>query len=1053
MDDDDEWKPESITWKDGTKSTIPNMEEAATPSLKSTPDTTPAAVSKQNGVQGTSRSPVSGALPTVKPTVLGSGRSLVLKGVPEKPTLVQKPPAPPTPVKSPWAPLPKVDRASVVANDPLLAPRSAAKDAADSRLATAPAPKEMAADDFSRNSWRDGPSTTNKELFNSQSGRYEPFSDRRGGMRNEHSQGRQPAVLQRPTPPDHQGPAEPSPAFQQHRHTEQHAPWQRRRTSSNVSGGSGSYLPRLKGHEQSPLPETSAMRPASINGSSEVAASPMTVAIQLNAASTQSPRPLPAVISADSTQAVPHRPSEGEQGPAVQAPQQPASTTMDPNFQKEYMVRAREAAMQRRKEKEAQEEAAKKERLRLKLKALEDAAESEAKPAEKGLELQHAAQLHHKAPPQPRGSGSAPSALTTDESEPALLSRKDPYLRKPSSASHGQERRGAAVQPPRNGTKPHAVGKDGKSPDSRPNGPSSVPSDETVDGRTHAHPWSSDTKANETLQPGGWGAQSGIRNVWGSPNNNRSLGNGTFASDIVPTQGTSGSLSGPGPIAPPSSARTGPTVQSNVSDSSATRPAPIAPPKPGPRAPQAVGGNVMSSVERQVMQNKWSAAVRQKDEEFNKTRNAQFEERDRRLKADGKTLKDLQPAVNVNWRETPLDADGRRQKSTTKAQASDQQASMWGPSAPGLKASVGPPSETAQPVPMESSAQRPQISLPQGDGSKTLRQDNVPTSILGASATTGQTRTGSRFFPARDVRLEQQSSESPRPKSLSPPPPDMVGHPAFDGDSTHPQVTLPRSRPVVRLPPAPEPEAALLRRTAATDSGWGTCAPHEHASASSWGPVGQLPGSGHGHHSQGNAWQARFDDLLGGQRRVPPPSKLPSSDQTAHTCLGPRPFAGVTTSDTTSKVMAEECFEEQEMGSLPTVRVPKRAPDLLWVPAPAPLPRYGLHKKLQVVGTSVESFSLFGTPFSANAIRISIPGQANAKMVNLPFPRNRSNPRREGRGSSRGGNGRHAPNSHRGGNPSNANTGVRDGRGGIRTRDVPHNWTRTGTSSTAAIQT
>ena len=59
---------------------------------------------------------------------------------------------------------------------------------------------------------------------------------------------------------------------------------------------------------------------------------------------------------------------------------------------------------------------------------------------------------------------------------------------------------------------------------------------------------------------------------------------------------------------------------------------------------------------------------------------------------------------------------------------------------------------------------------------------------------------GSRFFPTKDN--QNIGKDSSRPGSLSPPPPTMEGHPAYEGDVMHPHVSLPKPHPIVKLPPA-----------------------------------------------------------------------------------------------------------------------------------------------------------------------------------------------------------------------------------------------------------
>lgn len=245
-DDDDDWAPETIEWTDGTKIKLPQADDPPPPRE---PTPTPAAepVPIQVAKPRSPASEQSSASPTVKPTGFGGRAGLVLKGTAEKPTLVAKPPGPPTPVKSPWAPLPPVDKVAPVnieiphQQPPPQQGRFAQRELHGFQSMPPPPAKEIAADDFSRAGWREGSANQSRELYNSQSGRYEPVNDRRG-PRNDSHHGRQPAVLQRPTHVD--GLAEPSPAFQTH-HSSQNAGFPRRRTSSNVSGGSGNLARRM----------------------------------------------------------------------------------------------------------------------------------------------------------------------------------------------------------------------------------------------------------------------------------------------------------------------------------------------------------------------------------------------------------------------------------------------------------------------------------------------------------------------------------------------------------------------------------------------------------------------------------------------------------------------------------------------------------------------------------------------------------------------------------------------------------------------------------------
>lgn len=111
----------------------------------------------------------------------------------------------------------------------------------------------------------------------------------------------------------------------------------------------------------------------------------------------------------------------------------------------------------------------------------------------------------------------------------------------------------------------------------------------------------------------------------------------------------------------------------------------------------------------------------------------------------------------------------------------------------------------------------------------------------------------------------------------------------------------------------------------------------------------------------------------------------------------------------TSKPPAEECFEEQEMGSTPIVRVPKDHPlhPLEMVMSqPKNLPRRFLVS--QATGSEEVSFPQ-ETDHNNNIINIKLPGETTAKKVHVPIPRQKSNPRRHNNKSS---SSRHASASH-----------------------------------------
>ncbi|KAK3391106.1 hypothetical protein B0H63DRAFT_132086 [Podospora didyma] len=1008
-DDDEDWAPETITWQDGTKVTIPHTEEPAPPPepaprpVAVAPPLAPVAV-KENGIVEKPKSPAPPSTispaPPVKTAVLGSGKGLILKGVQEKPTLVAKPPAPPTPVKSPWAPIPKVDKVPPVVIDILSqqTARQSPRDVPIAKSSTPPPPKEIAADDFSRAAWRDGNAGGNRELFNSQSGRYEPAPDRRGS-RPDAQHNRQPAVLQRTSLHDQQAPAEPSAAFQTNRTSDQLS-YGRRRGSSNVSGGSGSLMRRLGAHDlPMPPPELVNARRGSTTGETDSPASPRNFSPSGLQGGPRHGQNWPTRQSPAMSHSTPyHQSAQGQVAPPVQQPALvPLVTEDDFELQKRLMRERRELAMKRRLEQEAREEAEKQERIRLKLEALGPPPESSK--AKKALKDQATTPTQI----QPRENLPAEETTSTKEQKAA---------EKPAVES--------------------AVSEQSNKTDSLPNGPSAqaLPSAEPIDARpqhgsTHAHPWPT-TKQPELYTTPTWGAQPTpvtAKNVWGSPNNNRSLGNGTFITDLGTGQlGQLPAKAGPGPIAPPSAA--------------AARQPPIAPPKIAPRHERGAMGELSAS-EREAKQSAWANTVRLGDNAFQSMLDVQYKERERRLQKEGRTLTEIQPAIKDTWRPTKLDDSGVRAESATKQTVKVGQENPW-----------AGPSET-----------KPSSSQPAMSVSSTTPSEHGQRA---QSAAAGRDGASASILP---TTAPQQSP--------SPPPPDMAGHPAFDGDVTHPLVSLPPPQPRVRLPPAPT--------TAARADAPETTSAHSAPSTKSQGPLAWASTAAYKDHDTattanmsrasvhdpGNSWQAKIDSLLGGRKTHTPPktsNDYASRNPYEHpgrslSSRSIRPALAAKDALVTTKDMAEECFEEQEMGSLPPVRLPNVVPEMLWQPSPAPK---RLPKSLYIEPSTANMVD-FKANMSGGGIiwRVFLPYMDGSKDITVPFGRTRSNPRRATPRGARHPSGPHRPTKGRessssyshdqGAGPSasgsTSSQQTRNSRGGYRGRD---NWTR---NSAAPIQT
>lgn len=1023
-DDDDDWAPESIEWTDGTKITLPQADEAPPPAPEPSPSPVLRDVKGLDAPKPKSPAPTqASASPTVKPSVFGSGRAgLVLKGASEKPTLVAKPPGPPTPVKSPWAALPPVDKVAPVAIEVQQHNQQPPQNRFNQRdphgfHGMPPPAKEIAADDFSR-TWRDGPSNTSRELYNSQSGRYEPVNDnRRGSVRNDqHSRG--PALLHRPSP--HDGPAEPSAAFQTHRAGGQDGGYGRRRTSSNVSGGSGAFVRRTsRGHDMPPPHEMLNARRGSLAAVSDAPSSPRTYSPsgqfqnQRGYQSQQWQSRASPVISHPSPQSAHGQPIP--QGSSIDGQSQPPSAVLqeDPiEAQKKIMRATRELAIKRRQEEEAREEAARKERIRLKLEAMGPAPEKKGKKE------------------TPKEENSIPVHIQTRETAEAT-----PGQSTLSTPEVGQDSNVKSSEPVDNQSTKlsglEANPSDTRLPnsDGRQNGihqgtaPSSASSiNQPQENRASQQSWQNNSSSNDRFHSWGVAAaqQASSRNVWGPPSNDRTLGNGTFNPELSRLPEMSQSSSHPGPIGPPTSNRGNGQYQQGRGREYGSRPAPIAPPTRQTGVPRNADPRVTTSGWGNLPER-----IAAEDRQFAQQQDAELARR-RELQEAGLTPEIAQPVYKDTWRQVTLNEDGTRSKvqaSVTTMNDAQGNSSSWKAQD---EASSRPVFEDRR----LDAVSRQEVSQPQF-GNEAWRS----ASNMNASPPVR----GSRFFPNnnRDARLEDQQVTFDRPGSPTPPPPTMAGHPAYDGDIAHPHVSLPRPAPVVKLPPAlapigpPKPAsfAAAVTTPPVPVTNNNYQGRQDYGTRASYQDIRrEQPGSS-------GMWQDKISSLLG-RKNSPPKShalavdssskhslELPTSQFTATVSL-PSSVTGDLAADDSavlSKPAAEECFEEQEMGSLPRIKVPWQAPQNAWVPAPQPKPMPRKFLVSQI--TSVDPLHIpQQTVQNGNAVAVSIllPGQTETKTVSVPNSRQRSNPRR---GGSRG-TPRHSSSSHpRGGRGRDSSSG------------------------------
>lgn len=1005
-DDDDDWAPEAITWGDGTKTTFPHHEEPPAPLSDN------GSVASKGRLPEKPRSPappVSVGSPLPKPSGLASGKGLILKsGSQDKPTLVAKPPAPPAPVKSPWATLPPVAKAS-----PGAEPAQLARGFKDHPLkGMTPPPKEIAADDFSRSGWREG-AHGNRELYNP-SGRHELGSDRRGSMRMEQHPRQHPSLLQRPQQSEY---PEPSGAFQTSR-VSQEPPFGRRRGSSNVSSGSGSFARMNKPHEGSMQPpEHLNARRTSFAGSVDSPVSPGNLSVSAHGPPRQSgwmPRASPRAAFATPHSGPPPEPVAGPPPPV----QQPMADELE--YQKKLMRERIELARKRRQEEEAREEAERRERIQKKLDALGPAPEKKSDKKEstpKHDEVSQPTQIQQR-------EDNAPSSQTTEQTQDdkSVTSNKD---ESPTKTSHHIESGGPPAR------------RVSHSQEAKP-----------------ADLWgAASASRQERFSSWAGSAQPVARNVWGSPNNDRGLGNGTFTTDLVrvPTDGSTPAQSGkgPAPIGPPSSSR----------QSSQGR----------PQAPAPIGSRVSRYAGAAPdLANKWVSSVSENDKKMSAARQSERTDRERQLAERGLTIEDVQPTIKETWRPVHAPGDGTRRAAGSSETQSHRPGTWRGA---GEDAVRSPPNRAVAQDSVgaggANAAAPTQDDVPPGANAGIIGVGGSNSAVLpqGGKGTSSQGRP-SRFFPMRDAQSENAPPlDTNRSKSPTPPPPTMEGHPAYEGDVMRPHVSLPRPQPIVKLPPSmTSPQLPQARPQFA----WANPPPFKDARA----PLSPHRAPMNAGEATQETWQNRINSLLNGSRS-PPTQKSIVVDASSKSALdhvtqpdsatvslpGSSPAlrspriqpAQSNQTALVSKPMAEECFEEQEMGSLPQIRLPHKAPEAAWQPAPAQ-PK-GLPKRFWVQPAIMEPYYFPAEVVGGgNAMRIQFPGMTEPRIVTVPFSatrggrgsHTRSSPRHRGSGHERRG-GKRDTSSTRG---EHGTSSGRGGRGSYRSRGAD-SWTRSTATPTS----
>jgi hypothetical protein len=901
-DDEDDWAPDTIEWNDGTKSTLNPADMNPTPAPAAAIQAPEPSNERPKLNLQPSKILTSQFSSSVGPnaTVLKVGGNAGKQQLTKTPTQLQKGPVekPPSsasstapaapPAKSPWAPLPPMEKVSPVIINP-----QGAMPPPPQRLpsgqgyflnqpsATAPSPaKEISADDFNRN-WRDSAQVQPRELYMPNSGRYEPVLEGKRRMSSKHDGNfRAPAVLQRPNgQSDPYAPAEPSAAFQTHRNSTDTA---RRRASSTLSGGSGQFARRMSmaksvDGQQVPLEAIQARRDSSV----------------FRPESRDGP---PSSLQTPTYQA--RGPSPSYNFPQVSAQGQPTEDLeADKARQKILMKEKVELARKRKQEEEARLEAEKQERIKLKLASLGPLAEIQNKavetPPQIAAEPVRDAPLPHvqspPKPPVPQATG-APQQYGMMKVHP-MDSLKQSRI-SPPQEQHS-EKPTPKISPAINSIRP-ASESQGSLVDRSP--------------RVSKASIGADARSGWNDQRSGTAS-----NLWGPLNSNKALGNGTFDQGLAgyaPQELSSrasstpqGWVNGRTPIndrSPqpqfasqhmpgmhplPTVSMPEQTLAANSevdSDLPISKPAPIGPPQTTRGQQNWQASQNLGNGQAVTGWNNFHAVASQQersdDERAQRETAAKREEQLRTGIKQGPAY-----TFNETWKQVQVGEQAGQRAVTGINQVSI-------PAAPGFGA-IGAPTGTRN----------------------------------------------SRFFPqGADARRTVTHSGLPQERSGSPSPPPAEeyasGHPAFDGDYQRPVIHFPREKPIVKLPQEvvrvqPPPPA-----TPTQPMSWAARAaqppqPAPQARAVSQ-PIVQ---------NQAQNWQDRFSSLFAKDGKTPALAVASSSrdpldvlvaNPSAAVSLPPKQEvdylkdAGKITSKEVGVEEEEDLFEDRETGDLPVVKPP-----------------------------------------------------------------------------------------------------------------------------------
>lgn len=957
-DEEDDWAPETLEWMDGTKSSIVAAEQAAPVEQtvvvlkkeeQQTPQSKPTFIALKKTV---------GAGPPK--TILRPGAAQLAKQdgssgqgtSDQKPSLVAKANVPP-PTKSPWAPLPPVERASPVFVAPAPAQNPAKFQQQDRHafdtMQPSSAAREIETDTFDR-SWRDG-DRGSRELFNSQSGRYEPAPERRrGSFRQEHGYNRQPALLQRQSQQDIGSPAGPSSAFQTRSSGQlDGSPFSRRRGSS-VSGTSSSLAERRMSIAKGPESSSPQAEPRGIVVGHDMAP--------------------PAT-----------KPEQAPVAPAQPQPEQPVfSVEEELARQKKLMLEKRELAIRRRKEEEEREEAARRERIRIKMESLgmmdakstvtdstlPNPAVSEAQtgnapptePAQSAITTKQAplpqakieAQIPSQSPaagnPNPTSDirpdfGSRPSAQSQPDLSP-LPSKVDPA---PLPTSQHQSPNTRNSYQAGHGVAPSSYSSPGeqKAQPSSWKSPALDPDSFATWGNSNSNSMTSHTSQGN--------------NVWGPPRPSRLLGNGTFGdprlhhqpngiaqsaafgrqrmarvspqtfglqeSSLLPQQLTSDhQLPSPDLLESRENDLLVPSQSSAISpvtnQARPYQPAPIGPP---PR-------NVSHGQQQQPAPHRGAAAWGQFAAQ------AELDTAARKVNVSDQPTRNSRP-TEQRWKETFKQTRIQDEWHGGPREIIATEKVVHGGNAPATLPSV------ISPAPPIAQTQMPNMQHTIGEPWQQTGRENAvrlptgPTSVVKPATMMSAQDQQRPVEPPQHLAGGQQSRFFPSTLYGGSPPPEEEDHPVNYGDIGHPLVNLPAPKPQVRLPPSSTPASADMNSA---------IMPPRMASQR----IGAQP------LVNSSDWQARFNGLFGRVQTMtatpPSPPKTPpkmqapspavmtfskagldldSERHVAHVSLPPSPVPAVshgTVEEMATRHAPDDIFNvELSFGSIPKVTIPRGA--------------------------------------------------------------------------------------------------------------------------------